>query len=88
MVFAANKSIIWESSDDSLSQTSQRSVCFSSSGSDEAGAYEDQEYDSLESAAQELIDAVKAEDVKGAAMALRSAFELMGSEPHQEGEHI
>ena len=46
------------------------------------------EYDSLESAAEELIQAVHAKDTKGAAMALRSAFELMDSEPHQEGEHI
>jgi hypothetical protein len=45
------------------------------------------EFDVLESAAEDLISAVHAKDVKGVAMAMRAAFELMESEPHKEGEH-
>ncbi len=42
------------------------------------------EYDSMESAAEDLCNAIKAEDYKAAAAALRAAFELMESEPHEE----
>lgn len=49
---------------------------------------ESDEYDSLESAAQDLMDALKSGNVKDAAAALRAAFELCDSEPHVEGEHI
>lgn len=45
---------------------------------------EDQEYDSLESAADDLIAAVHAKDSKGVCLALRSAFELLEMEPHDE----
>lgn len=48
----------------------------------------EQDFDVLESAAEELIHAVHSKDIKAVAMALRSAFELMDSEPHIEGEHI
>lgn len=46
------------------------------------------EYDSLESAAEELCLALEAKDYKGAAAALRSAFELMELSPHEEGDHL
>ena len=46
------------------------------------------EYDALESAAEDLCHAIKSDDYKGAASALRAAFELMDSEPHEEGPHV
>ena len=49
---------------------------------------EEPEYDSLESAGHDLIDAIHSKDAKSVAAALRAAFELLDSEPHQEGPHI
>lgn len=49
---------------------------------------EGDEYDVLESAAEDLCHAIDAKDYKAIASALRSAFELMDSQPHDEGEHI
>lgn len=49
---------------------------------------EEPEFDSLESAAEDLCNAVHSKDYKGAAAALRAAFDLMESQPHQEGPHI
>lgn len=49
---------------------------------------ESEDYDGLKSCAQELIDAISAGDVESAAIALRSAFQLLDSEPHVEGPHI
>lgn len=49
---------------------------------------EDYEYDSMEAAAEDLCNAIERKDYKAAAEALRSAFELMDSEPHYEGEHL
>lgn len=46
-----------------------------------------EEYDSLESAAEELISAVHAKDAKAVCSALRSAFQLCDLEPHEEGPH-
>lgn len=46
------------------------------------------EYDALEAAGQDLIDAVHAKDAAAVAAALRAAFELADSEPHEEGPHI
>jgi len=45
------------------------------------------EYDSLESAAEELCHAVESKDYKAIAVALRSAFEIMESETHEEESH-
>ena len=42
----------------------------------------------LEAAAQELIDAVSAQDTAGVASALRNSFAILESSPHEEGEHI
>jgi hypothetical protein len=47
----------------------------------------EQEYDVIESAAEDLISAVHSKDVKAACAALRAAFELMDSQPHVEGPH-
>ena len=46
------------------------------------------EADSLEGAMSELHSALNSKDYKGAAAIFRSAFELLESEPHEEGEHI
>lgn len=46
------------------------------------------EYDVLESAAEDLCKAIESKDYKGAAAAIRAAFELLESEPHEEGEHL
>lgn len=47
-----------------------------------------EEYDMLESAAEDLISAVHSKDVKAVCSALRAAFEMMDAQPHEEGEHI
>lgn len=49
---------------------------------------EESDYDALESAAEDLISAIHSKDVKGAAAALRAAFELCDSQPHSEGEQV
>lgn len=47
---------------------------------------EEPEYDMLESAAEDLISAVHSKDVKSVAQALRAAFEMCESQPHEEAE--
>lgn len=47
----------------------------------------EEEYDSLDSASDDLISAVHAKDTKAVSAALRAAFELVDSQPHAEGEH-
>jgi len=42
---------------------------------------------SIHACAQDLIDAVHNKDVKGVAEAMRSAFEILDSQPHEEGPH-
>jgi len=51
----------------------------------EEGAEEDM---GLEQCAMELIDAVKGGDVQGVIGSLRAAFQILDSEPHEEGEHL
>ena len=46
-----------------------------------------EEYDSLESAAEDLLKAIESKDSKEIASALRAAFEICDSEPHEEGPH-
>lgn len=46
------------------------------------------DFDVLESAAQDLLDAIEKKDTKALAIALRAAFELCDSEPHEEGPHL
>lgn len=45
------------------------------------------EYDTLESAADDLISAIHSKDTPSVAAALRAAFDLLDSEPHKEGPH-
>lgn len=42
------------------------------------------EYDTLESAAEDMIAAFHAKDAKALCMAFRAAFDLLESEPHEE----
>lgn len=42
----------------------------------------------IHACAQDLISAVHAHDIKGAAEAIRSAFEILDEMPHIEGEHV
>lgn len=42
----------------------------------------------IHACAQDLISAVHSHDVKGAAEAIRSAFEILDEMPHEEGPHI
>lgn len=44
------------------------------------------DFDSVEAAAQDLLDAIEKKDTAAMAIALRAAFELCDSEPHEEGE--
>lgn len=46
------------------------------------------DYDSLESACEDFGNAIAAKDWKAAAAAWRAGFELLDSEPHEEGPHI
>ncbi len=46
-----------------------------------------EDYGMLESVVEELISAIHSKDVKAACSALRTAFELCDSEPHEEGPH-
>lgn len=48
---------------------------------------ESKDSDGIDSAASDLIVAVHARDSKAVAAALRAAFEICDSEPHEEGEH-
>ncbi len=48
---------------------------------------EDADYDMLESAAEDLKQALDEGNVKAIASALRAAFELCDSQPHEEGPH-
>jgi hypothetical protein len=41
----------------------------------------------ISAAAQDLIDAVHAKDSAGVASALKAAFDILDSEPHEENEH-
>ena len=48
----------------------------------------EEDYDSLHVAAEDVIAAVHAKDAKALAQALKAAFEIIDSEPHEEGEHL
>lgn len=48
---------------------------------------EDSAVDYLEICAEDLHNAMKAGNIKGIAEALRAAFEILESEPHEEGPH-
>ena len=48
---------------------------------------EESEFDGLHAAAEDLIHAVHAKDVKAVAEAFRAAFEICDAAPHEEGPH-
>lgn len=50
---------------------------------------EDQEdtSEAHKSAASDLLRAIESKDISGIAEALHNAFQIMDSEPHEEGEH-
>lgn len=41
----------------------------------------------IDACAEDLIQAIHARDVKAAAEAIKAAFEILDSEPHEEGSH-
>jgi len=45
----------------------------------------EEEYDMLEAAAEDLISAVHSKNCKAVCSALRAAFEIMESQPHEDG---
>lgn len=47
----------------------------------------EEDYDSLESAVQDLISAFKSGDAKAGCEALRAAFQIYDLEPHDEYPH-
>lgn len=48
---------------------------------------EDYEYDSMEAAAEDLCNALEKKDYKAVAEALRAAFEIFDTSPHEEYDH-
>ncbi len=49
---------------------------------------EEAPYDGLESAAEDLCNAIEAKDYAAAAAAIRAAFQLLELEPHDEGDNL
>jgi len=56
---------------------------------DEDDSHEEksEDFDSIEIAAEEMLSAFDSGDVKALARAIRAAFEICDSEPHNEGPH-
>ena len=48
---------------------------------------EDNDDEGLHACAQDIIECVSSGDKVGLAKALRAAFEILDSQPHEEGEH-
>lgn len=49
---------------------------------------DDSKVDSIEYCAQDLLKAIESKDIKAIAEALRDVFDILDSQPHEEGEHI
>ena len=47
----------------------------------------EEDYDSLHVAAEDMLTAIKSGDAKALASALKAAFQIVDSEPHEEGTH-
>jgi len=47
----------------------------------------EEDYDGLEACMSELASALKSDDSKAAAVAFRSAFDMLEMQPHEEGPH-
>jgi hypothetical protein len=57
----------------------------------ETGNEQDNQDDSgssMHSAASDLIKAIESKDISAVAAALKAAFQIADSEPHDEGEHL
>lgn len=50
-------------------------------------AEEDDKDAAIHACAQDLINAIHGHDVKAAAEAIKSAFEILDAMPHEEGQH-
>lgn len=48
---------------------------------------EGEDYGGIETCAEDLLKAIEKKSVSGIAEALTSAFEILDSEPHEEGPH-
>ena len=57
-------------------------------GTHEESHSEGNEDQGLEACAVDLIRAIHSKDSKAAAAAMRAAFEICDSEPHEEGPHL
>lgn len=57
-------------------------------GFEQEDSSQDNDSAGLESAAQDIMNAIKAGDVKALASAIQSAFEICDAAPHVEGEHL
>jgi hypothetical protein len=53
----------------------------------DAGAENVKEDKGLEACASDMLRAIQANDPKSFAVAIKNAFDIMESEPHEEGEH-
>ena len=51
------------------------------------GSDHEEDYDGLHACAEDLHAAVKSGDISGIASALKAAFQICDSEPHEEGPH-
>jgi hypothetical protein len=49
---------------------------------------EDSNEEAIRACARDLIEAIHSRDEKGVTDAIKSAFEILDSMPHDEGEHI
>lgn len=56
--------------------------------SEESSEQQDDSNADLEICAIDILKAIKTNDIKLLAQALKTAFEIADSEPHVEGEHI
>lgn len=56
-------------------------------GGSEESHMEGHEDEGLDACSEDLIRAMHAKDTKGVSSALKAAFELLDSEPHEEGPH-
>lgn len=70
-----------------LKKKSQVGVIVTTRPSDESKQDESHESDPIEYCAEDLMNAVHNKDKKAVAEAIRSAFDILESEPHNEAEH-
>lgn len=71
-----------------LKNTNQDGASSSPIDSIKRNADDGSDYDSMESCAEDVLNAIQSKNKKLLAQALRAAFELCDSEPHEEGPHV